>query len=44
MPLALIALVVVGVGSVVAAVPVFVEMQSRGYLHFASQGLEVRAA
>ena len=42
MPLALIALLVVGVGAVVSAVPTYVELQSRGYLHFASQGLEVR--
>jgi len=42
MPLALIALLVVGVGGVVSAVPTYVELQSRGYLHFASQGLEVR--
>ena len=42
MPLALLALIVVGVGAVVSAVPTYVELQSRGYLHFASQGLEVR--
>ncbi len=42
MPIAAIAVAVVAVGAVLAAVPVFIEQQSHGYLHFASKGLEVR--
>ena len=42
MPIAALAVAFVAIGSVVAAVPVFIEQQSRGYLHFATEGLEVR--
>jgi hypothetical protein len=42
MPLALIAIVVIGVAGILTAIPTYVEQQSRGYLHFAPQGLEVR--
>lgn len=41
-PLAAIALVVVSVVALLSAVPIFIEQQSRGYVHFASNGLEVR--
>lgn len=42
MPIALFAIIGVGVGGLLAAIPVFIEQQSGGYLHFASDGLEVR--
>ena len=41
-PIAAIAIVVVSVAAVLSAIPIFIEQQSRGYLHFASNGLEVR--
>jgi hypothetical protein len=41
-PLAALAIAIVAVGALLAAVPVFIEQQSGGYLHFASNGLEVR--
>lgn len=44
MPLAAIAVVFVGVAALLTAIPTFIEQQSRGYLHFASEGLEVRDA
>ncbi len=42
MPIAALAVAFVAIGAMVAAVPVFIEQQSRGYLHFAAKGLEVR--
>lgn len=41
-PIAALLLVVVGVVALVAAIPTYIEQESRGYLHFASKGLEVR--
>lgn len=41
-PIAALLLVVVGVGALVAAIPTYIEKESRGYLHFAANGLEVR--
>ena len=42
MPIAAVVVAVVAIGAVVAVVPMFIEQQSRGYLQFAAQGLEVR--
>ncbi|MEQ1754215.1 MAG: hypothetical protein ABL973_08770 [Micropepsaceae bacterium] len=42
MPIAALVIVFLAVGAVIAAIPIFIEQQSRGYLHFASEGLEVR--
>jgi hypothetical protein len=41
-PIAALLLVVVGVVALVAAIPTYIEQESRGYLHFAANGLEVR--
>jgi len=41
-PIAALLLVFVGVGVLLMAIPTYVEQESRGYLHFAANGLEVR--
>lgn len=41
-PIAALLLVVVGVVALLAAIPTYIEQESRGYLHFAADGLEVR--
>jgi len=41
-PIAALLLVVFGVVALVAAIPTYIEQESRGYLHFARTGLEVR--
>ena len=41
-PIAALLLVVFGVVALIAAIPTYIEQESRGYLHFAANGLEVR--
>lgn len=41
-PIAALLLVFVGVVALLAAIPTYIEQESRGYLHFAADGLEVR--
>jgi hypothetical protein len=41
-PIAALLLVAFGVVALVAAIPTYIEQESRGYLHFAANGLEVR--